>query len=205
LLGKSWRDIYLTRNTIPQILYDGAEVLIEAFQTFESGKTKIKCTGMSEKFNPLVESCQVACVRAVKEELKATVQLSDFCENPLLATVAAGSLKFKGLKSEYHLYYCALKESVCEEFQASRLPQSKITAVAELDSSTNPKTLWWAWCPDGAAGVVEERLEQLTAETPFAVQIDFRSPLKLGTPGEQVREELEVAKKMKAQGLIFSS
>ena len=29
--------------------------------------------GMSEKFNPLEESCQAACVRAVSEELKSAV------------------------------------------------------------------------------------------------------------------------------------
>lgn len=56
-----------------QMIFDGSEMLVEAFQSFPSGKTKVKCTGMSEKFNPLQESCQTACVRACAEELKATV------------------------------------------------------------------------------------------------------------------------------------
>ena len=55
------------------MIYDGAEMLVEAFQSFPTGKTKVKCTGMSEKFNPLQESCQTACVRACAEELKASV------------------------------------------------------------------------------------------------------------------------------------
>ena len=108
------------------MIYDGAEMLVEAFQSFPTGKTKVKCTGMREKFNPLQESCQTACVRACAEELKASVseegaQLhvrcfrprsahamnaacsTDFCEAPLLAKVDAGSRKFLGLRSEYHV------------------------------------------------------------------------------------------------------
>jgi hypothetical protein len=63
-----------------QIIYDGAEMLVEAFQSFPSGKTKVKCTGMSEKFNPLQESCQTACARACAEELKVTVAESGACQ-----------------------------------------------------------------------------------------------------------------------------
>ena len=62
-----------------QIIFDGTDMLVEAFQSFPSGKTKVKCTGMSEKFNPLQESCQTACVRACAEELKAIVSDSGAC------------------------------------------------------------------------------------------------------------------------------
>lgn len=55
------------------MIFDGAEMLVEAFQTFPTGTKKVKCTGMSEKFNPLQEACQTACVRACAEELKASV------------------------------------------------------------------------------------------------------------------------------------
>jgi hypothetical protein len=83
---------------------------------------------MSEKFNPLGESCQAACVRAVSEELKAEVTRAgtrlaaprapfegrclltgktsfapDFDATPMLAKVAAFSVKYGGLPSEYHV------------------------------------------------------------------------------------------------------
>ncbi len=86
-------------------------MLVEAFQSFPTGKTKVKCTGMSEKFNPLQESCQIACVRACAEELKVTVSESGACKRylypatqrlptfstHLVADGAAGSLQtFRG-------------------------------------------------------------------------------------------------------------
>jgi hypothetical protein len=67
------------------MIYDGAEMLVEAFQSFPTGKTKVKCTGMSEKFNPLQESCQIACVRACGEELKVTVSESGACKRSLVS------------------------------------------------------------------------------------------------------------------------
>ena len=160
-----------------QIIFDGANLLVEAFQSFESGKTKVKCTGMSEKFNPLSESCQEACVRAVDEELKASVHVRDFCTNPLLANVGAGSQKFKGLVCEYHLYYCALSAEVSKQWQEDRLPMEKITAVAELDSVTNPKTLWWGWAPDISAEAVQDKLQAMTNETGDEDQADRHSLL----------------------------
>jgi hypothetical protein len=52
------------------ILFDGSHLLVEAFQAFpHTGKTKIKCSGVSEKFSPMAESFQVACARALAEEL----------------------------------------------------------------------------------------------------------------------------------------
>lgn len=86
--------------------------------------------------------------------------------------------------------------SRCEQLQADSLPNGKMTAVSELDSGTNPKTLWWAWCPDCGSEEIEDLLTSLTAETEHSGAIDFRSRLKLGTPGEQVKEEMEVAKRM---------
>jgi hypothetical protein len=104
--------------------------------------------------------------------------------------------------------------STCQGFQAKGgpLPKGRMTAVAELDSSTNPKTLWWAWCPDpssvaggegGGPGETEALLTALTAGTAFAGAIDFSKRLKLGSPGEMVGQEIKVAKQMIAQGLDF--
>ena len=84
------------------------------------------------------------------------------------------------------------------------MPQGRLTAVAELDSATNPKTLWWGWAQDIPADEVQDQLEAMTSQTEWAGRIDFRTKLKLGTPGEQVREELEVAKKMTDGGLFFN-
>lgn len=56
------------------ILFDGSHLLIEAFQTFShTKKAKIKCSGVSEKFCPAMESFHKACARALKEELKYEV------------------------------------------------------------------------------------------------------------------------------------
>lgn len=71
-----------------------------------------------------------------------------------------------------------------------------MTSVSELDSDTNPKTLWWAWCPDAPVEEIEDLLTEQTAATEFAGAIDFRSKLKLGSPGEQIKEEMGVAKRM---------
>lgn len=65
------------------MIYDGAEMLVEAFQSFPSGKTKVKCTGIAEKFNPGQESCQAACARACAEELKFAVAESGACRGAL--------------------------------------------------------------------------------------------------------------------------
>jgi hypothetical protein len=89
-----------------------------------------------------------------------------------------------------------MSPATCAEFQIERLPKGKMTSVSELDSGTNPKTLWWAWCPDGPTDEIEDLLTSLTAETEHSGAIDFRTKLKLGSPGEQVKEEMEVAKRM---------
>ena len=94
------------------------------------------------------------------------------------------------------LYYCMMAPAMCEELQIARVPKGQMTSVAELDSSTNPKTLWWAWCPDLEVSKVEDLLAELTKATPHGDAIDFHTKLKLGSPGEQVKEELEVAKRM---------
>lgn len=176
------------------VLYDGESLLVEAFQSFPGGKCKVKCTGMSEKFNPLEESCQAACVRAVSEELKSAVTHTDFLPDPLLAKVAAPSRKYGGLPSEYHLYYCMLAQDACEALQANQVPRGQMTSVDELDSSTNPKTLWWVWSTDGSTGAMEDELCLMASTTPFQDSVDFRSKLKLGTPGEQIKEEMDIAK-----------
>ena len=41
----------------------------------------------------------------------------------------------------------------------------RMTAVAELDSDTNPKTLWWGWAPDISAEAVQDKLQAMTNET----------------------------------------
>ena len=89
-----------------------------------------------------------------------------------------------------------MNPATCAEFQIERLPKGKMTSVSELDSDINPKTLWWAWCPDASVGEIEDLLTAQTAETEHAGAIDFRTKLKLGSPGEQVKEEMEVAKRM---------
>ena len=84
----------------------------------------------------------------------------------------------------------------CKQLQVEKLPKGQMVAVSELDSGTNPKTLWWAWCPDADTVETEDLLTTLTAATEHAGAIDFRTKLKLGSPGEQVKEEMEVAKRM---------
>ena len=86
--------------------------------------------------------------------------------------------------------------TACEQLQVDRLPKGQMTAVSELDSGTNPKTLWWAWCPDSGTDEIEDLLTSLTGATEHAGAIDFRTKLKLGSPGEQVKEEMEVAKRL---------
>ena len=81
----------------------------------------------------------------------------------------------------------------CEQLQVNKLPKGQMTSVSELDSGTNPKTLWWAWCPDSGTDEIEDLLTSLTAATEHAGAIDFKTKLKLGSPGEQIREEMEVA------------
>ena len=94
------------------------------------------------------------------------------------------------------LYYCMMNPATCAEFQTERLPKGKMTSVSELDSAINPKTLWWAWCPDVTVDAIEDQLTAQTAATQHAGAINFRAKLKLGSPGEQVKEEMEVAKRM---------
>lgn len=180
------------------VIYDPGDhtVLIEAFQTFGAAgteKTKVKCSGMSEKFNPLEESCQVACARAMEEELKFRVDVAEFCANSQLVKTLAPSQKFVSLKSEYHLWYCMLSQQAVLSLQA-KIPKMKMTGVDETDHSTNPKTLWWAWCPSLSVREVQRHLTRLTESTPFAGDVDFAAELKLGTPGEQVRDEAMMGK-----------
>ena len=94
------------------------------------------------------------------------------------------------------LYYCMMSSPACKQLQAEKLPKGQMTSVSELDSGTNPKTLWWAWCADQSADEIESLLTSLTAVTEHSGAIDFRTKLKLGSPGEQVKEEIEVAKRM---------
>ena len=169
-------------------------MLIEAFQSFGPAKTKVKCTGMSEKFNPLEESCQDACARAMDEELKMHVDPSEFCENEQLVKTNAPSQKFAGLKSEYHLFYCMLSLDACAQLLV-KVPKNAMTGVDESDSTSNPKTLWWAWCPCLTTRETERFLTRLNEQgTGFAGQVDFTAELKLGTPGQQVREEALMGK-----------
>jgi hypothetical protein len=177
------------------VIYDPSDhtVLIEAFQSFGPSRTKVKCSGMSEKFNPLEESCQDACARAMAEELKLTVEATEFCENNQVVKTLAPSQKFAGLKSEYHLFYCMLSQHSCRGLQA-KVPKMMMTGVDETDSTTNPKTLWWAWCPSLSTREVERHLARLNESTPFAGRVDFAAELKLGTPGQQVREEAQMGK-----------
>ena len=184
------------------VIFDAGDhtVLIEAFQTFGAAGTdkqiKVKCSGMSEKFNPLEESCQAACARAMEEELKFCVDGAEFCANSQLVRTLAPSQKFVGLKSEYHLWYCMLSQQAVLSLQA-KIPKMKMTGVDETNHSTNPKTLWWAWCPSLSVREVERHLSRLTESTPFA-GVDFAAELKLGTPGEQVREEAMMGKRWTA-------
>jgi len=177
------------------VIYDPEDhtVLIEAFQSFGPEKTKVKCSGMSEKFNPREETCQAACTRAIEEELKTTVKVSEFCHNSQLVKTLAPSQKFAGLKSEYHLWYCMLSQHAVKSLQ-TKVPKMKMMGMDETDSTSNPKTLWWAWCPSLSVKEVQRHLTRLTESTPFAGKVDFCAELKLGTPGEQVREEAMMGK-----------
>jgi hypothetical protein len=177
------------------VIYDPEDhtVLIEAFQSFGPKKTKVKCSGMSEKFNPREESCQAACKRAIEEELKISVNVSELCQNSQLVKTLAPSQKFAGLKSEYHLWYCMLSQQAVKYLQ-TKIPKMEMTGVDETDSTSNPKTLWWAWCPSLSVKEVHRHLTRLTESTPFAGKVDFTAELKLGTPGEQVREEAMMGK-----------
>lgn len=94
------------------------------------------------------------------------------------------------------------------------------TNIAELDSHTNPKTLWFAWCSSGEATQIESFLAELAAQGPAAeagASIDWHKQLKvrlvgttcaactripnsacflchqLGSPGDQVLDEFECA------------
>ena len=185
------------------VIFDTSDscVLIEAFQSFggvSTGnlpRTKVKCTGMSEKFNPAEENCQAACARAVAEELKLKLSPADFCQNYQVIKTLAPSQTFSGLRSEYHLYYNMMSHDACHSLQETTVPKNTMTRVDETDSTTNPKSLWWAWCPNLSTAQVEQHLTRLTeAHTPFGGQVDFKQELKLGTPGQQVREEVQMGK-----------
>ena len=55
--------------------------------------------------------------------------------------------------------------------------------TAELDSHTNPKTLWFAWCPRGEATEIESFLAELAGQGPATEaggsSIDWHEPLKV--------------------------
>ena len=55
--------------------------------------------------------------------------------------------------------------------------------TAELDSHTNPKTLWFAWCPRGEATEIESFLAELAGQGPATeaggASIDWHKPLKV--------------------------
>ena len=54
--------------------------------------------------------------------------------------------------------------------------------TAELDHHTNPKTLWFAWCPSGEAAEIESCLADLAAQDPAAeagASIDWHKQLKV--------------------------
>merc|ERR1712159_152260 len=126
-------------------------------------------------------------------ELKITIDAGEFCDNSQLVKTLAPSQKFAGLKSEYHLWYCMLSRQAVVSVQEA-IPKMTMTGVDETDSSTNPKTLWWAWCPSLSVKEVERYLTRLAETTPFAGMVDFTTELKLGTPGQQVREEAQMGK-----------
>ena len=108
--------------------------------------------------------------------------------------------------SEYHLYYAMLKTGICSELQATIVPKDAMTPTTELDSTTNPKTIWWAWCPDAPTHTIEELLAQQVAQTPHADSgMDFSKSLKLGSPGQQVRDEVECAQRLRSGGRLQQS
>lgn len=127
------------------------------------------------------------------EELKITFDVDEFCQNSQLVKTLAPSQKFSGLKSEYHLWYCMLSQKAVT-FLQTKVPKMKMTGVDETDSTSNPKTLWWAWCPSLSVKQVHRHLTRLTEATAFAGKVDFSAELKLGTAGQQVREEALMGK-----------
>jgi hypothetical protein len=91
-----------------------------------------------------------------------------------------------------------LKPAICKRLQAV-VPTGSMTSTSELHSTTNPKIIWWAWCPDAPAPEIEELLAQQTASTPHAADgMDWSVPLKLGPPGQQVRDEIEGAQRLRS-------
>lgn len=124
--------------------------------------------------------------------------LATLCGLSCGALVLVVSLDVAPQASEYHLYYAMLKVSICTDLQATIVPKGVMTPTHELDGS-NPKTIWWAWCPDAPTHQIEELLAQQAANTPHADDgMDFSKSLKLGSPGQQVRDEVECAQRLRA-------
>lgn len=142
------------------VLYDGEHLLVEAFQSFPNKQPKVKCSGMSEKFSVGTESSEEACRRALMEELKmdlGCVTQSDgsprLCLAPhgsslllrcrtmrfgprQLIKVDAFSQKFRGLESEYHLYYMLAEPRACAMVQ-EQIPKSSMTPICKNFLSRN--------------------------------------------------------------------
>jgi hypothetical protein len=60
------------------------------------------------------------------------------------------------------LYYMLMNKDGCKRLQRG-LPIDQLTPVSELNSTTNPKMLWWAWCPNEEADGTHNLLTQLTS------------------------------------------
>lgn len=76
-----------------------------------------------------------------------------------------------------------------------RLESAHIADYAVWHVGALPR--WWAWCPAGERSEVEDLLARLAEEHPEAAEhsssIDWHKRLKLGSPGEQVADEMECA------------
>ena len=60
---------------------------------------------------------------------------------------------------------------------------------------------WWIWSTDGTTEAMEDELCAQGATTPHGDSVDFRSKLKMGTPGEQIKEEMDIAKTITTRAL----
>eukprot|EP00516_Mucochytrium_quahogii_P006720 CAMPEP_0203760474 /NCGR_PEP_ID=MMETSP0098-20131031/13756_1 /ASSEMBLY_ACC=CAM_ASM_000208 /TAXON_ID=96639 /ORGANISM=" , Strain NY0313808BC1" /LENGTH=216 /DNA_ID=CAMNT_0050654043 /DNA_START=304 /DNA_END=951 /DNA_ORIENTATION=- len=160
------------------------ELLVEVLQT-KRGKTKIKATGMSEKFDPLKETSVQACIRAMKEELRLdpSTLISDdekledmFSQKCLRLVETALSDKYDGLKSEYHLYIHMLRPCFVRYLQEGGIVRrGELVKIEESggDAQLDPKTLWWSWVAYNTEDEIKSYLETISKDAGIAEDLPW--------------------------------
>lgn len=192
-------DILRVVSVAKPILLDvvHGELLVELWQSKLGCREslKLKATGVSEKFSPLIETSKDACARALAEELGwAEANAAMFSTQSLKVVETAPSAKFSGLRSEYHLYMHMLKPEFVAALQNTPvIPRHQLTCVDE-HCQLQPKSLWWAWIRPHDEDVVNDQIAHLAKQAGLPFGDDqLAKHTKFGTPAQTILQQMDKA------------